>query len=123
MKWVITELNFMAKRLLGIIFGRRGWLSIALAISSLCAADSWAQSATEEENVHNLNAIITGNQEQPKVLYIVPWKTAFGDAGIPYRPISGQTDTVFRHVERHEHQRQVEFLRDLSASDREDREP
>lgn len=92
-------------------------------IATLSANHGFAQSSGKSSDkspdkgsaVHNLGTTITGNQEQPKVLYIVPWKAAYEDVAIPYRPISGQTDSIFSHVERHEHQRHLDFLEDLRA--------
>lgn len=88
-----------------------------LSVLAGAAGGAWAQQPKSDGRVHNLGATITGNQEQPKVLYIVPWKAAYEDTAIPYRPISGQTDNVFRHVERHEHQRHLDFLEELGAGE------
>lgn len=63
--------------------------------------------------VVNLSATIVGNQEQPTVLYIVPWKAA-EDTTILYLPLSSRAmDELFGHVERVEHQRQVKFIDQL----------
>lgn len=100
-----------------------GFFLIAV-VSATVAAQSQpeAQSGTDKGAatgagpVQSLRATITGNQEQPKVLYIVPWKAAYENNAVPPKPISGQTDKVFRHLDRHEHQRQVEFLQEFAAS-------
>lgn len=61
----------------------------------------------------NLSATIVGNQEQPTVLYIVPWKAA-EDTTILYLPLNSKAlEELFGHVERVEHQRQVQFLEQL----------
>ncbi|MFL0811063.1 MAG: hypothetical protein K6L76_11660 [Agarilytica sp.] len=63
--------------------------------------------------VVNLSATIVGNQEQPTVLYIVPWKQA-EDTTILYLPLSSKAmEHVFGHVERVEHQRQVQYIDQL----------
>lgn len=70
----------------------------------------WAQ----QEDVVELSATVTGNQEQPKVIYIVPWKAAEDDS-ILYQPLNGKTDNVFGHVERSEHRRELKFIKDMEA--------
>lgn len=75
---------------------------------------SAALSAQTDENVVELSATVTGNQEQPKVIYIVPWKPAEDDS-ILYQPLNGKTDNVFGHVERSEHRRELKFIHDMEA--------
>lgn len=66
----------------------------------------------EEDSVVNLSTTVTGNQEQPTVLYIVPWQPA-DDTTILYQPINSRLSNLFGHVERPEHRRQVEFLEQI----------
>ena len=55
---------------------------------------------------------ITGNQELPKVLYIVPWqKSDPGD--LMGRPVNTLLDEVLAPVDREEFVRQVEYYGDL----------
>jgi hypothetical protein len=55
---------------------------------------------------------ITGNQELPKVLYIVPWKKA--DPGdLMGRPVNTLLDEVLAPIDREEFVRQVDYYRDL----------
>ena len=55
---------------------------------------------------------ITGNQELPKVLYIVPWqKSDPGD--LMGRPVNSLLDEVLAPVDREEFIRQVEYYDDL----------
>jgi len=55
---------------------------------------------------------ITGNQELPKVLYIVPWqKSDPGD--LTGRPINTLLDEVMAPIDRSEFMRQVEYYDDL----------
>ncbi len=56
-----------------------------------------------------IDETVTGNQEQPKVLYIVPWKEAEDDS-ILEQPLQSQVRNVFGHVERAEHQRKLQFI-------------
>ncbi len=89
-------------------------MSTALMVTAMCVG---AQTADDDNRVRELGTTITGNQDQPKVLYIVPWKSADSAMAIPYRPVTGQTDVLFDHVERSEHRRQLEFLQDLNSAD------
>lgn len=55
---------------------------------------------------------ITGNQELPKVLYIVPWQKAQpGD--LTGRPVNTLLDEVLAPLDREEFNRQVDFYGDL----------
>jgi hypothetical protein len=59
---------------------------------------------------------ITGNQELPKVLYIVPWKKS--DPGdLMGRPVNTLLDEVLAPVDREEFVRQVEYYNDLNSSE------
>ena len=59
---------------------------------------------------------ITGNQELPKVLYIVPWKKSKpGD--LMGRPVNTLLDEVLAPVDREEFLRQVEYYSDLHGND------
>ena len=57
---------------------------------------------------------ITGNQELPKVLYIVPWqKSDPGD--LMGRPVNTLLDEVLAPIDREEFVREVEFYNDLNS--------
>jgi hypothetical protein len=59
---------------------------------------------------------ITGNQELPKVLYIVPWKKS--DPGnLMGKPVNTLLDEVLAPVDREEFIRRVEYYDDLYGSD------
>jgi hypothetical protein len=57
---------------------------------------------------------ITGNQELPKVLYIVPWKKA--DPGdLMGRPVNTLLDEVLAPIDREEFIRQIDYYNDLNG--------
>ncbi len=57
---------------------------------------------------------ITGNQELPKVLYIVPWKTSdLGD--LVGRPVNSLLDEVLAPVDREVFTRHVGYYEDLNT--------
>lgn len=66
----------------------------------------------QDQEVVNLGATITGNQEQPKVLYIVPWKQT-KDTQLLEQGLESRLSDVFDHVERNEHQRELEYFETL----------
>lgn len=75
------------------------------------------KSYAQQEGVVVLSDTVTGNQEQPKVLYIVPWQAADDDT-ILYQPLVTKLQRdVFEHVERPEHIRELHYLEKLSASE------
>ena len=79
----------------------RIFLIVAMAV--------FASQANAQDVDVRIDATVTGNQEQPKVLYIVPWKEAEDDS-ILEQPLQTRVRNVFSHVERAEHQRKLEFI-------------
>ena len=61
---------------------------------------------------------ITGNQELPKVLYIVPWQKA--DPGeLSGKPVNTLLDEVLAPLDREEFTRQVDYYGDLYGEEQE----
>lgn len=84
-----------------------------LAGLAVCAGAAPA-CAQGEEGVVVLSDTVTGNQEQPKVLYIVPWQAAEDDT-ILQQPLTTKLhNEVFEHVEREEHKRELRYLQSLA---------
>lgn len=67
----------------------------------------------QQEGVVVLSDTVTGNQEQPKVLYIVPWQPAKDDTILSQPLATKLHNDVFAHVERPEHLRELEHLEQL----------
>lgn len=61
---------------------------------------------------------ITGNQELPKVLYIVPWQKA-NPGDMSGRPINSLLDEVLAPIDREEFIRQVNYYEDLHGNEEE----
>lgn len=55
---------------------------------------------------------VTGNQELPKVLYIVPWQKS-GPAELMGKPVNTLLDEVLAPIDRTEFVRQVDYYDDL----------
>lgn len=84
-------------------------------------AKDTANSATNNNRSNSgvivLSDTVTGNQEQPKVLYIVPWQGAGDDTMLKQELITRLQSDVFAPVERAEHQRELEMINALSSPD------
>ena len=74
-------------------------------IALVAVGTGWAQ-----EGVVTLDATIEGNQEQPKVLYIVPWQSPQNDLDFQQKFSTELATSVFNHVEKSELERQVKLL-------------
>ncbi len=61
---------------------------------------------------------ITGNQELPKVLYIVPWQKS-DPSDLMGRPVNTLLDEVLAPIDREEFVRQVDYYGDLYGEDQE----
>ena len=64
-----------------------------------------------------LRSTVTGNQEQPKVMYIVPWQQP-GATDFEYSPASALAEDLFQRVDREEFVRELEYrelLADVAA--------
>jgi hypothetical protein len=59
---------------------------------------------------------ITGNQELPKVLYIVPWKKALAGE-LPQPPLSSLLEEVLAPVDREVFRRQVSYFDALHSEE------
>lgn len=62
-----------------------------------------------------LRSTVTGNQEQPKVLYIVPWQQA-DTPELVYQPLQSLVSDVFAQKERAEFLRELHYRELISAS-------
>ena len=62
-----------------------------------------------------LRSTVMGNQEQPKVLYIVPWQQA-ATPELIYQPLQSLVDGVFEQVDREEFLRELRYREKISAS-------
>lgn len=64
----------------------------------------------------NLRTTVTGNQEQPRVMYILPWQSPLSP-DLEMDMLSSQEDAVFGHIERDELQRNLEAAGELDQVD------
>lgn len=64
----------------------------------------------------NLQTTVTGNQEQPRVMYILPWQSPLSPE-LEMEMLSSQEDAVFGHIERDEMQRNLEAAGELDLAE------
>lgn len=88
--------------------------TIPLTDSSKTATSTVNPDATEKKNKKmvkdatiNLQTTVTGNQEQPRVLYILPWQSPATD-DVDFESLDSQHKAVFSHIEREELRRELE---------------
>lgn len=80
---------------------------VAAVLCALLAVPALAAPKKGEANVV-LHSTITGNQEQPKVLYIVPWQQP-GSADRMAQPLQPMLNDVFAPIDRREFQRELKY--------------
>ncbi len=69
-----------------------------------------------QEPVVTLRATVTGNQEQPRVMYILPWQPPEA-RDYEYEPAQALADDLFRRVDRDEFVRELEYREALGSAD------
>jgi hypothetical protein len=84
---------------------------ILLLVIGLLPLSSLAQKATV-----TLRSTVTGNQEQPKVMYIVPWQPP-GSMDFRYSAVSRLAEDLFRQIDRDEFRRELDYRALLAEPD------
>ena len=72
--------------------------------------------AAAQEAVVTLHATVTGNQEQPRVMYILPWQQREATA-TDYVPDQGLAAELFTPIERDEFVRELTYRALLANTD------
>jgi hypothetical protein len=94
--------------------GRTACLLLALLVgSAVRAEDAPARAAAPAATALNLDTTaIRGNQELPKVMYVVPWKDA-AMAELAGRPVNSLVEEVLAPVDREVFLRQTRYFHQL----------
>ena len=91
---------------------------LTMTLAALSGAEAVAE--TERRGVIRLDeTIISGNQELPKVLYIVPWKDPDGMPGIELEPEFTELQ-VFRRLYPPAYRRELNYYELLNAVETEE---
>jgi len=73
------------------------------------AGDEKKPAMVQQATLNNLQMTVTGNQEQPRVLYILPWQSP-ATTDVDFEPLDSEQKAVFNHVEREELRRELESV-------------
>lgn len=73
------------------------------------ASDEKKPAMVQQATLNNLQMTVTGNQEQPRVLYILPWQSP-ATTDVDFEPLDSEQKAVFSHVEREELRRELESV-------------
>ena len=73
----------------------------------------YSAQVTAQNHTIELESTFKGNQEQPKVLYIVPWQKISAPESY-YQPLESLIDENFELLDRDEFKRELKFKRQLS---------
>ena len=88
---------------------QRVFVAGLLLVSGAAGAD---QTAQPQGHIRLDETVISGNQELPKVLYIVPWKDPeLGD--LVGKPVNSLVDEVLAPVDREVFRRQIRYFDQL----------
>lgn len=97
---------------------KNGFLGFGIVFSVLTTLLFVPLASAQDSAVVELRDTVTGNQEQPKVLYIVPWRAANDDTILYAAPTTKLQLDVFEHIERPEHLRKMHYLNQLTAPEK-----
>lgn len=78
-------------------------------VDNKATADEKKPAMVQQATLNNLQMTVTGNQEQPRVLYILPWQSP-ATTDVDFEPLDSEQKAVFNHVEREELRRELESV-------------
>ncbi len=81
-------------------------LSPSASVTNASVTNKGAKKMVQDATI-NLQTTVTGNQEQPRVLYILPWQSPAPE-DVDFESFSNDQRVVFGHVEREELRRELE---------------
>lgn len=87
--------------------------AVLLAIAGLVFSGNLsANDAGAEDSIFMEETVITGNQELPKVLYILPWREMTAES-LPQRVLNFDSQSLLTPLYPDEHRRQLKFRQTL----------
>jgi hypothetical protein len=86
-----------------------------MPLKALVLSLVFSQSAIAQNQSIDLESTFKGNQEQPKVLYIVPWQKIDAPEAY-YQPLESLINENFELLDRDEFRREVRFYDQLTQS-------
>lgn len=88
---------------------------LRLPLKALVLSLVLSQNAIAQNQTIDLESTFKGNQEQPKVLYIVPWQKIDAPEAY-YQPLESLINENFELLDRDEFRREVRFYDQLTQS-------
>ena len=82
-----------------------------MCVFSLCFC---VVAVAQDEPTINLKSTIKGNQEQPSVIYIVPWKTLAAPPAA-YQPLKSTLQANYQLIDRDEFRRELRSRRAIAT--------
>ena len=86
------------------------WVLAGLGVMLFSPSATFAQEARVV-----LRSTVVGNQEQPKVLYIVPWQSA-DSPQLNYQPLQNLVEDIFTPIDREQFLRQQSYRETLQQA-------
>jgi hypothetical protein len=87
-------------------------LPLTLPAADEPAAPERSQPVRQVDRLELDSSAVTGNQELPRVLYIVPWKES-GIGELQGKPVNSLLDEVLAPIDRDVFQRQVRYFEQI----------
>ena len=84
--------------------------------SLILALATMAVSSATSSHVVEMGTRVSGNQEQPKVLYIVPWQAPDGP-DVLYQDISSRIDNLLEPLDRDSFRRELDLREQFEQLD------
>ena len=96
-------------------------LSVEAALASALVLIPYAHAqdataANSESDIIRLSDTVTGNLEQPSVLFVVPWQSD-EDKRIIKQPLKSEINSIFSLIDESEHKREIQFIESLKDKD------
>ena len=89
---------------------------LAACFAMVLTITSAAEEPRKVDRLELDSSSITGNEELPKVMYIVPWKSTVS-SDMKGKPLNSVMDEAISPVDREVFQRQVQYYEQLNSGD------
>lgn len=103
----------------------RNWMQMVVPVLLMFGGAVWAEEQNEGQKRDDASSqmdrlqldatAITGNQELPRVMYIVPWQES-GIGELAGRPVNSLLDEVLSPIDREVFRREVRYFDQLYGS-------
>lgn len=110
----LDRLSFRRPIVLPFCFSLAAFLAPMVYAEQTIPANSTKAKLQQRSTVLELQSTIVGNQEQPEVIYIVPWQQI--EAPAPsYKPMQQMVDGQFDLLDRDEWRRKIDLQKALEG--------